>query len=74
MKVRELIEALQPLDQEAEVYTEGCDCIGDTGFVTCEPSETRFADDKPCVVICRSEGDIARNREARNKGDLGKGT
>jgi hypothetical protein len=31
LTVRELIEQLQQLPQEAEVYTEGCDCINRAG-------------------------------------------
>ena len=30
MKVKELIEKLQKENQDAEVFTEGCDCIGDS--------------------------------------------
>ena len=30
MKVKELIAKLQEKDPESEVYTEGCDCIGNT--------------------------------------------
>lgn len=33
MKVYQLIVALQMMPPDAEVYTEGCDCIGDTGNV-----------------------------------------
>lgn len=33
MNVREVIEALQDLDQDAEVWTEGCDCMGTVGRV-----------------------------------------
>lgn len=33
MTVRELIEALRSADQDAEVVTEGCDCLGDVGAV-----------------------------------------
>lgn len=29
LTVKELIERLQRMPQEAEVYTEGCDCFGD---------------------------------------------
>lgn len=33
MKVKDLIVELQKQDPEAEVLTEGCDCIGDVGSV-----------------------------------------
>ena len=33
MKVKELIAKLSEKDGESEVYTEGCDCIGDVDDV-----------------------------------------
>ena len=33
MKVKDLVELLQKQDPEAEVFTEGCDCIGDVADV-----------------------------------------
>lgn len=39
MKVKELIFELQKHDPEAEVLTEGCDCLGDVGEVEEFPSD-----------------------------------
>ena len=33
MKVKELIRKLKKMPQDAEVVTEGCDCVGDTAEV-----------------------------------------
>jgi replicative superfamily II helicase len=33
MTVEELIKELQKFDKDKTVYTEGCDCIGNTGRV-----------------------------------------
>lgn len=33
MNVEELIIELQKADQKAEVFTEGCDCNGEVGFL-----------------------------------------
>ena len=42
MKVKELVVLLQQHDQEAEVQTEGCDCIGEPdGVVTLEEFYSR---------------------------------
>lgn len=37
LTVRELIEALQKCDPDAEVLTEGCDCEGEAKSVTTYP-------------------------------------
>ena len=36
MTVKELIEKLQAVPQDLEVFTEGCDCDGDVGSVAVE--------------------------------------
>jgi hypothetical protein len=47
MKVRELVELLQRCPQDAEVFTEGCDCEGDVVLV--EIHRTGGS-----VLLCRS--------------------
>lgn len=37
MTIRELIDALQLVPQDATLYTEGCDCLGDVGYVEYRP-------------------------------------
>lgn len=49
MKVSELIEKLQRAPQDAEVWTEGCDCHGQCGFVV--------LDDDGKVMLARPDGD-----------------
>lgn len=50
MKVRELIELLQQHDPEADVETEGCDCIGKpNGVVTLEEFYSKGTYASQCV-------------------------
>lgn len=59
MKVSELIELLQSMPQDKEVFTEGCDCEGDVGGV---------AIDEEDVLIYRTNGDwvYAHKRESNH--------
>lgn len=59
MKVNELIKELEKQDPDAEVYTEGCDCVGDVAKVEASVEPT-FGDDwektgeVTIVTLCRS--------------------
>ncbi len=60
MKVRELIALLQEQDQDAEVKTEGCDCIGTANGVETMQAFTTLhicdATEEPAsIIITRSE-------------------
>lgn len=52
MRVRELIAALQSMDPDMEVMTEGCDCWGDI-------EELRVVDG--VVLTCREDGQTLRD-------------
>lgn len=54
MKVRELIEKLQAVPPDAEVETEGCDCIGQAEGV-------RFDGDSVLITRTMSDEDRARS-------------
>jgi len=58
MLVKHLIRELEKFDAEAEVYTEGCDCSGDTYAVELDADGT--------VLIQRSDG---KNDDYDNKAD-----
>jgi hypothetical protein len=57
MKVSELIEKLQQVRQDAEVWTEGCDCDGDCAFVVVQ--------DDGDILLARSDAYYARKPYGR---------
>ena len=53
MTVRELMQALRRCDPEAEVETEGCDCIGDV-------AEIRQSQEPKKILLMRGSNGVVR--------------
>lgn len=49
--VGEVIEALQQWPKDRKVKLEGCDCVGDAGYVVVEDGEVYIARQNPTGVL-----------------------